>query len=262
MFTSNWILADLVRTALDRTAKHGVLAVQDDLGEPSLPDDELPFDRLTRRLGELGCQLYDHRQTPRAKGSRGEAKGTRQLAKVTALWWHQTACVFTQVQRTLGVPAHIMIMRNGDVVLLHPLRAYCYHGHAANSFSVGVEVMCRAAGTEGVERTFWRSRAEKANGLTMAQLAAEPTDKQLAVVELVADYVTTEVARQAEEERKTGAKVPGIVAQGFHRNSHSSRTSDPGSRIAQTVKHVAADYGHEYGGPVVGSGNPIPESWR
>lgn len=252
VFAANWTIADLVRTALDRTARGGVLQPQDDFpiaGE----EDELPYDRLTGYLAEHNAKLHDLRQHVREKGSRGVAHGTRTIAKVTALCWHQMATpAIDEPRRTLGIPSHVAILRSGDVVLQHPVRAYMYHGHTANAFSVGVEIACRAAGTEGDRRTFWRSSKEKQRGEPFEELVAEATDRQLASAFGVGVYIVEEIERQ-------GGKV---VAQMFHRNSHKSRTSDPGSRIArEVVLPLAVRFGHEYGGPKVGTGHPTPPSW-
>ena len=42
--------------------------------------------------------------------------------------------------RFLGVPCHVAVADDGTIVLCHPLDALLWHGHAANSFSVGIEI--------------------------------------------------------------------------------------------------------------------------
>ena len=262
MFSSNWTFFDLFRTVLDRTARGGVLEPQDDFPTIFDVDAELPYDRLAARLAVLDVELHDFRQHVRKKGGRGEAKGTRKLEKCTAICWHQMAVAIDNPRTCLGIPAHIAVIRRGDVVLLHPLRAYLYHGHAANRFSIGVEIACRAAGIEDEPRTFWRSRGDKEKGRAFDTLVREATDKQIAVALAVGDYIVEEIGRQAATERAAGARPPGIVAQMFHRNSHKSRTSDTGSRLAlNVVKPLAVKHAHEFGGPVVGSGAPTPTAW-
>ncbi len=210
-----------------------------------------PLGRLAAELESRGCKLHDLRAEPRS--GRGAAHGTRPIESVTATCWHQSAAVLGNFRRYLGVPCHAAVMRDGDVVLLHPLEAYVWHGHAANKFSVGVEIDCRAAGTEGNPRTFWRSLREKFLGKTYESLVREATDVQLESALSLGVYLTEEL------ERWGGT----MKAQMFHRNSHSSRTSDPGSRIARAVAlPLAEKFSQEYGGPVVGSGRAIPDSWR
>lgn len=247
MITSNWVLSDLLRSFADRTARGGVVGFPPD--PPKIHESLLAM--LSLAVGAHGGRVHDFRTF--ARGGRGAAKGSRPIEKTTAICWHQSAAVLGKPERYMGVPCHAAVMRNGDVVLLHPVTAITWHGHAANAFSIGVEVDCRAAGTEGDRRTFWRSRREKAAGKSYEELVREPTDIQLQAAVALGVYLTEEVHR-------IGGK---IVAQMFHRNSHSSRTSDPGSRIALNVALPLAErYGHEYGGPVVGTGNPIPESWK
>lgn len=239
-------LADIAATLFDRTPVQGVLAVQDDI----VLDGIGPYDALVRAANAAGIIVHDYRQIPRT--GRGRAHGTRRIEQVTAILDHQTACELDRPERFLGVPAHAGITGRGDIVLLHPVRAYMYHAHSANRFSYGIEHSARAAGIEGDARTFWRSRRERAAGKTYADLVHEIDDRQAIASLLLRAYVVDEVARQ-------GGK---IVASMFHRNSHSSRTSDPGSRIAMLVSRpFALERGLEYGVPVVGSGHATPYAW-
>lgn len=255
-FFSNWTVLDLVRSVVDRTAKGGVVGLGGEADHarvflpPEGPEQRNTLARLGDSIAEYGATVHDLRDEPR-KG-RGAAHGTRLISNVTALWWHQSAAVLGRPHRYLGVPCHAAVMQNGDIALLHPIVAYVYHGHSANKFSIGIEVDCRAAGVEGDGRTFWRSRAEKAAGKRYEELVREPTARQLQSCFALGVYFTEEVDRLGGE----------IKAQGFHRNSHSSRTSDPGSRIALNVAHpLSVRYGQEYGGPVVGSGHPTRAEW-
>jgi len=247
----NWLTC-----LLDFTARAGALQAQDDHG-PALLGGVTPYELLEQGLHLLGLELHDERQTPR-KG-RGRARGTRKLEDCTAQLWHQTAAEIRTVRQALGIPVHCTILSSGDVVLLHPLRAYLWHAGAANKFAIGVEVSCRAAGIEGDERTFWRSRKEIKRGDTYAELVREATDVQLAAGVLVGAYYCAEVKRQRLLARMVGA---GLVACLLHRNTAKSRVSDPGSRIALGVaKPVAEAHGLEYGEPVVGSGHETPAAW-
>lgn len=243
---ARYSLADIAATLFDRTPTGGVLAVQDDL----VLDGVGPYDRLVEAANAAGILVHDFRQVPRT--GRGKAHGTRPIEQVTAILDHQTAAILNRPERFLGVPSHAGITGWGNIVLLHPVRAYMYHANGANRFSYGIEHSARAAGIEGEPRTFWRSRRERAAGKTYADLVHEIDDRQAIASLLLRAYVVDEVARQ-------GGK---IVASMFHRNSHSSRTSDPGSRIAMLVSRpFALERGLEYGSPVVGSGSKTPYVW-
>lgn len=244
--SSLYALLDRARTLADRTAVHGHLPAQDDLGAPLLA--ELPIETLRRELAAIGFELIDWRQEPRS--GRGAARGTRKIEKCTALIWHQTAALVSLGQ-ALGIPAHALVLER-QVVLLHPLRAYLYHAGAGNAYSIGVEIRARACGVEGDLRTLWRSKREIERGVSAASLVHEATDGQLAAARLLGTYYVREVARQGGKMR----------ASGYHRNTESSRVSDPGSRIAWGVGlRVAEEHALQHGGPVVGSGRSTPTAW-
>jgi hypothetical protein len=242
-----YTLADIVRTSTDFSATGGALP------EPS-DDLELdgagPFDALVAALAEHGAGVYDFRQ--HARTGRGRARGTRKLANITAILDHQTAVVISNPHTAKGIPTHAVILDNADVVLNHPIRAYLYGAHTANSFTVQIEHSARAAGIEGDRRTFWRSRDEKSRGATYSDLVHEVDDRQLASSWALHWYYYQEIVRQGGTVRR----------QMTHRESHSSRTSDPGSRIALGVCHpFALATGLEYGGTPVGSGTLVPTVW-
>lgn len=245
-------ILDLWLTLRDRTPRPGgVLVPQDDLA------DATPYERLVDRVP----LVLDWRQTPRT--GRGVAHGTRPIENVTGLGWHQTAATWVDARRCLNVPAHAVVLRDGvwldgeplpdgAVVLLHPLRAYVYHGHALNRWTIGVEIMAREPGIEGDARTFWRSRRERKAGLGMAELAAPASAAQLASANALGDYYAAEVAAQGGR----------LVASVDHRNGHRSRVSDPGQRIHRAVtRPVGERHGLDVGVPVVGSGKPNPTIW-
>lgn len=258
-----WTAWDLIRNALDWSARQGRLPPQDDLRLLGAEVDELPYDKLVREAEAIGFKVIDLRQLPRT--GRGKARGTRKLQQVTALLWHQTAAMLSMLQAD-GVPAHALVYRD-TIVLLHPLRAYLYHAGVANKFTIGIEVVCRACGIEGDLRTLWRSKRER-NGYTRkgkryppkapAEVVSEATDGQVEACRLLGAYYVAEVDRQAELEDVDA----GIVASMLHRNSESDRVGDPGSKIAAgAAKPVAEAHGLEYGSPVVGSGKQTPTIW-
>lgn len=222
---------------------------------------------------------HDLRSVPREPESRGVAVGARHPHTVAGITLHQTACAdITDADRLLGVPAHAWVHRDGSVSLLHYGTALVEHGHALNGGTVGIEIACRAAGTEGKTSTFWRSRREKSGYTddggkwhapkTYAELVAEATDAQLeAACELVRYYCGRFVATGYDVAADDGTgiwadyNIRGIWA---HRQGHDSRTSDPGSRI---WRGVAIPMTRELGladvsGMVLGTGTAIPKAWK
>lgn len=244
---------DRFATCWDRTASGGVLVAQDDFA-----DAHTPYDSLVAAADKLELVVHDKRQFPRPKGSRGCAHGTRKLKKVTALWWHQMACALDSPDRCTKIPVHGAVLAHADIVLLHPIRAYMWHGGPANRFSIGIEIAVREAGIRGNPSTFWRSKAERKRGTPMGGLERRLSDKQRLAGRLLGEYYIAEHARQC------ALTAPGarLTAQGFHRGSSASRTSDPGSAIALgIVRPLCRTHGHAYGGQVRLAGNPTPEAW-
>lgn len=206
----------------------------------SPPDDLTPLEWLSSQV-----EVADLRQTPKAgRAARARSKGTR--SKTEGVCVHQTA---GPVRNWANVPCHIGIDRDGRVSLVHSLDAYLYAAHALNRRSVSVEIECRAAGIEGVDRTFWRRASEKEKGETMDALAYEANEKQLRALQLVLFYL---------------AQVYGALKLWAHRQSHKSRVSDPGSRIYAAMEAAAAVNSKLMTAPddVFGSGTVIPRQWR
>ena len=274
---SNWQWLDLLRTLFDFTATAGTLEPQDDLvdededtPEPDpdkTPVTEIfltPYQRLVKSVEANGGKVHDFRQTVRtSKQKRGRARGTRKLENVTCLQWHQMAAAIAAARRCLSIPVHGGVMwGNADVALLHPILAYLYGGHSANPFCIHIEFGIRAAGIAGDGRTFWRRASEKTAGKTYADLGRELQERMIVSGLALGRYYVEEHTRQCAIARKKGRNPRGIVAQNFHRNSHKSRTSDPGSRVAlEVVKPLCDEFGHEFGGPVTGSGVETPQVW-
>ncbi len=273
--SSNWTWADLIRTLFDFTSTAGVLEPQDDFvdDEDLTPDPDpdllapsfmTPYDRLAKALALNGAKLHDFRQTARtSRQKRGRAHGTRKLEQVTGMMWHQMAAAIQRARSCLSIPVHGGVLySSADVVLLHPILAYLYGGHAANRFVIHIELGIRAAGIEGIPRTFWRRKSEKKDGRGYAVMGRELQDRQIVSALALGRYYVEEHTRQCALVRLQGRNPQGIVAQLFHRNSHKSRTSDPGSKAAkEIVKPLASQYGHDFGLPVVGSGTSTPQAW-
>jgi hypothetical protein len=206
------------------------------------PKPEVVWDRtiadLHARAHAIGVDVLDLRGEPRTRHvepriwgwfrdddprrnipSRGRARGTLPWRKRTALMLHRTG-VEMGSRRFLGCPCHAAIAHDGTIVLCHPLDAYVWHGHAANRFSVGVEISSQDGAI---------------------------TDEQTAASLLLCRTIVAEMTRHN--------RLPAIMA---HRQSHRFRVNDPGHEIWERVAHpLIADYGLEIG-PVVGSGRPLP----
>lgn len=197
----------------------------------------------------------DFRDTIRPHGARGRAVGMRPWSQIVGVTLHQTATKdFGSDHPGLSnVPAHAMIHRDGRVSLLHHPTAYVQHGHALNGGTIGIEVDCRAAGTEGDASTFWRSAEEKRQGKTMSQLVAEANGTQLySLSQLIRYYFDLTAAH--------GGKILGLYA---HRQGHESRTSDPGSRIWSVAERMRIELDlPDRRDLTFGSGKPIPKAWR
>lgn len=198
----------------------------------------------------------DFRQLPRVKGTRGAAHGSRPIKDVVGVTLHQMAVrdFSPRHPHILGVPAHAIVHRDGSVSLLHDFTSIVWHGNALNGGTIGIEIACRAAGTEGDASTFWISKGERKRGATFEQLVSEATDDQLqGAYDLCRWYI--------EGVSKMGGAIRGIWA---HRQGHWSRTSDPGSRIWKNVaERVRLDVGlADVRDKVLGSGKTIPASWR
>jgi hypothetical protein len=218
------------------------------------PETASPLSELRR-----SANVIDLRKRPRTGAKRrGRSRGKRGIGAVTGICLHQTACVLSGASRFLGVPAHGGVTADADLVLLHPITAVVWHGHAANDFTIGIEISARADGVESDPRTFWLSKRERTRGKTRADLRVEATDAQLRVARVLVRYYVAEVDRQ-------GGRIERIWA---HRQAHRSRVSDPGSRIWQKVAIPLADelgLGCGRGGETLRTGarrgKPIPRLW-
>jgi hypothetical protein len=234
-------LSDILATLFDRAVRAGCVDAPPLIGEP--------IDLLREDLDAIGFRLDDFRARPRT--GRGKARGTRKIENVTGVLYHQTAAIWRDPARWVNVPAHAGVGPD-YVVLLHDLQAYMYHAGAANKFTIGIEIMCRADGVEGEPRTFWRSKKEIAAGRAREDLRREASDQQLAAGRALGRYYVLETLRRGGQ----------IVAAMDHRNSAKSRVGDPGSRIHRCCTRALADaYGLQCGEPVVGDGRPNPTAW-
>lgn len=222
-----------------------------------------PWEREVDPLSEIrgaGIIVRDLRDVPDSeRPARGRAVGTRRVAAVTGLCWHQTAAegLGPDHPRLLSLPAHAHVgeTRSGLVIvtLLHRVTDYVYHGHGWNRSTIGIEVQARAAGIETDARSFWRSRKEKAAGLTHDDLKHEVSDGVLKACGATMRYYAALMDAR---------NVPLECLNHTHRQS-ARKPSDPGSRIALHVAKEARSLGWtiDHSATVLGKGSPQPDIW-
>jgi hypothetical protein len=216
-----------------------------------------PWSELSTSLSGIGMGLRDFRLA--VKTPRGSHRGSRPWSQIDGILYHQTAAPIDDAARCVGIPAHALVTPMA-VGIAHPPTAYLYHAHAGNRRFIGLEIACRAAGIEGDARTFWRSpremqgftdsRGKQHPPRTYDELVSEPTDRQLAAAMIVTRYWMRIATLEGHP----------LTSYAFHRNTHSSRVSDPGSRIA---RHVSAQCSELGLAPItkLGSGTLTPEAW-
>lgn len=195
---------------------------------------------------------------PRSKKVRGRTL-MRAPADVTGICMHQMACNFgvtaqavrdaggdrdlARARRMLNVPAHACSMTTGSIAVHSPVEALLHHGHGFNDDTLGLEIEGLYAGVAGVKSTMWKP--ERVKALT---------------------YESVLTARGAMTYLTLAGRAAGMRIQYVygHRQTHLSKSGDPGSEIWQQV--VLA-----YGVPVLGletrnehtrrDGVPIPRGW-
>lgn len=174
---------------------------------------------------------------------------TRDWAEVTGICLHQTAVVLGErVGRWASLGAHLGVTRSGKIIWVHDFDKIIYHGNGFNNRTIGIEIDGRYEGVEGDRRTFWRP--EEGKTLNPTPLTDECIEAAKAAIRWAHDYV-----------ERRGGDLKVLVA---HRQSSSTRRSDPGSAIWQRVALPMAselelgDGGKDF---QIGSGRPIPESW-
>lgn len=149
----------------------------------------------------------------------------RDWTSITTLMLHTTAVGGMAYRRGVGIPCHLYLPQEDAVVLCHELELLIYHGHAGNGFSVGLEI-------SGVSNWDSPNQIERARALVRYFKAVRQAN--------IPDAACCVMA---------------------HRQSHMSRTNDPGMRIWRDVGEWAIE---ELGfklGPVVGSGKDV-HCWR
>lgn len=203
---------------------------------------ELPDEADLRALSSRG--LFG---TP---GGVFERARTRPWSKVTGITLHQTACLLGErAERWLNVGAHYGVTRGGQQFRLHDETDRIVHGHDWNAQCVGIECDGLYAGVEGDIATVWDDPSTKFREQPMKVTG-----------ELIAATIATCRRIKARIEAG-GGKLRVIVS---HRQSSSSRRSDPGEAIWKAVAlPLIAEWGLSDGGPgfKLGDGRPNPEAW-
>lgn len=205
-------------------------------------------------------KVLDLRGRPRTK-RRGESKGYRRWEKVNAITWHQSAVWFENPEAALNWPVHGVVMPDGTVVLLHDPTAYLHQAHALNRDSIGIEIVCMAAGIEGNDGT--RNVPKKINPKTQKKWTREDWLKKKPTRECTEIQIQCGKALARYYDRLFTENEGSIAYQHTHRQGHKSRIADPGSRIFQMiVEPSAAELNHTIRYSWArGSGNKIPAFW-
>ena len=171
----------------------------------------------------------------------------RSWSQITAIVLHQTACQLGEdPKRWFGVPVHVGVTRQGQVLYLNEFTWNLPHANGFNSRSVGIEIDGTYEGIEGDISTWWPSPGYKS--------PMKPTQELLASAREAVRWICSMTA-------KNGGKITHILS---HRQSSADRASDPGSRIWQEVGLWAQrELGLSDGGDsfTVGEGRPIPRQW-
>ena len=207
------------------------------------PVGDLAMKRLEDSAKDLGVKIYDFRGMDRLKHyptkpwgwfrdkdpkrnipKRGRARGRRKWNNCTAIMLHRTAVEWMGPHRFLGTPCHGAVSDDASIVLCHPNDALVFHGHRANSFSVGIEL-------------------SDANGSL--------TEAQVASALVLVRYTYEDLLAHRDRD----------VVMMAHRQSRKSRTGDPGGEISRQVGVPAMNELGMRLGPVVGSGTDLPDEW-
>jgi hypothetical protein len=188
-----------------------------------------------------------HGVTPRMGAHPGAArKGVRDWGAIDSVCLHQTAVSLGErPARWNTLRAHVGVTREGQIFQVYGLSDLVYHGNGLNGRSVGIECSGSYEGVEGNRRTWWQPP-----GVAEPQ---RPTAELVEATKRAVRWVVAEVAAH-------GGRVRYCFA---HRQSSSSRQSDPGSAIWQAVALELEREGlvETRPGYTVGTGRVVPEAW-
>lgn len=176
-----------------------------------------------------------------ASADKSHRKGNRDPKTVYALVLHQMACCANRkdpLKNYLKTKSHFVILRDGNILQLHPVSALLWASNGFNARSVAVEFAGNFPNTLG---KWWQGDKYGKN---------HPTQAQFESGRYLVRYLMQTI------------KLTHVLA---HRQSSGTRQNDPGPDIWVQVGQWAIDkLGLKDGGPgfKIGSGNPIPENWR
>lgn len=183
----------------------------------------------------LGSRVEDRT----AFSLKSRRKGQRPVSQVYALVLHQMAFSRGNDPRKYDrVNSHFIILPNGRIIQLHPISAYLWASNGFNRRSVAVEFAGNFPSVRG--RCY---KPEKFG----------------------CHRVTTEQIQAGRYLIRYLQKKIGLTHVLTHRQSSAQRQNDPGPDLWYHVGQWAIDHlGMHDGGPgfKIGSGNPIPDSWR
>lgn len=146
------------------------------------------------------------------KGSTRE----RDMAKVTHIMLHQTACrLGLRPERYHNVACHCAVLYDGTVLYVNNLKHSVWHGHGFNSFSIGIEIDGHFAGIEGDKRSIWRG-----GGPTH-----ELTPEQIQGTKNLLTWLMG-------QSKALGGGFVNLVC---HRQGSDQRQGDPGSAIYEAI---------------------------
>lgn len=196
---------------------------------------------------------------PRSK-VRGGKTVIRNPEEVTGICIHQMAVTFgiakhqlraaggdrdlAKARRFMRVPAHACISRDGFYSIHSDMRAYLYHGHSFNAFTLGVEIEGNYAGIEDKPWTAWKG----------ADNAAEFTEKTLECAKVALERIV-------REGREMGMPIKYIYA---HRQTYKTKRGDPGGEIWRrlVLEYAVPELGLEVQNEKTWrDGKPIPLEW-
>ena len=141
--------------------------------------------------------------------------------------------------------AHIAITRFAEVLLVHPLDSFIWHGHGLSRFQWGIEIESFPYGELDNPRSLPSGGFDH----------AEATDEQIEAAREVLVWLDGQLFAN------TGKHLTTIDP---HRKSKNTRRGDPGERLYKGVVRWAKDtMGLSDGGKgkTWGSGLDTPESW-
>ena len=230
--------------------------------EDAPPDpDGFDFDAFERAIVPLGVPHDPYYVIPK-----GNPDGTdkivpykpaiRDIAKVTGICLHQTACVMGESPaRYRRMSVHFVVTLGGVCIQMCDVLALLYGGDLWNAGCVHIETDGAYAGLEDdpstlakredVE-TFW------ANGPVKAPMQVTPA--AMRTLRNLERYIIELV-------RRRGGGIRVIVA---HRQASASRPSCPGQAIWQHgAVPILEEYGLSDGGPgfKLGGGRALPDAW-